>query len=195
MFFMMMNKTLVFIDGAYLSVINKYYKNGKYPKIDINQFAHTISKNSNLWCSGIYYYCAPPFQSAKPIENEILKKSKYDKFVYKLRKKGINVREGRCQKIDGEYSQKGVDTLLTMDLFTEPVKQNIKTIIILTSDTDFVPILNNVRQAGIQVILFFYNDFKRNSRFSMSNYLYSACDKKVLLTDEHFEKSLYKKTD
>lgn len=82
-----------------------------------------------------------------------------------------------------------------MDLFREPVERNIKKIIILTSDTDFVPILNNIRKMGIEVILCYYSDRQRKSRFSMSNYLFSACDRKVLITDELLEKSKYVKKE
>lgn len=94
------------------------------------------------------------------------------------------VREGRCQKIDGHYQQKGVDTLITIDLFKIP--ENIKTIILLVCDTDFVPVLNEIRSRGIKVILYYFSDRVRNSKFSMSNHILSACDEYFLLTKEYF---------
>ncbi len=69
-----------------------------------------------------------------------------------------------------------------MDLMTNCSSEDIKTIIVMTCDTDFVPILNEIRKSGIKVILYFFNDYIRGSKFSMSNYLLTACDKSVLIT-------------
>lgn len=194
----LMEKTLFFIDGGYFSIISTYYKNGKYhKKISIIEFSNTICKELNLWCDKIYYYFAPPYQGNPPTKDEEIRKSNYDRFVHKMRKNGIIIREGRCQKKEDngqmEFGQKGVDTLLTMDLFTEPKIKNVKTIVILTSDTDFVPILNTLRSQGIKVILCYYSDRQRRSRFSMSNHLFLACDKKIIITDDIMDKSKYSK--
>ena len=116
------------------------------------------------------------------------RKANYDKFISKLRKLNIIVREGRLQKIDSIYKQKGVDTLLTMDLMTLSNNKGKKNIILLACDTDFVPILNQTRKNGCRIVLFYFSDYKRKSNFSMSNYILTACDKSVLLTKEHFEK-------
>ncbi len=96
------------------------------------------------------------------------------------------VKEGRCQKIDNVFNQKGVDTLITMDLLEATHHQEVKNIILIACDTDFVPILNKVREEGIYVILYYFQDFNRKSRLFMSNYILTACDKKVLLDKEDF---------
>jgi len=99
-FVMTKENTYVFIDGAYLSLISKHFGKGKYLSFDINQFAITISKPQNLWCDGVFYYTAPPFQSSPPFEDEAKRKASYDKFVAKLKRvPNFTVREGRCQKI------------------------------------------------------------------------------------------------
>jgi uncharacterized LabA/DUF88 family protein len=190
-----MDETYVFIDGQYLSMISKHFGKGKYLSFDINQFANTLAKSQGLWCKGTFFYTAPPYQSSSPTSDEKLRKSNYDKFISKMKKiPNFVVREGRCQKTDDGFQQKGVDTLLTMDL-ADISKKNIKTILLIICDTDFVPILNKIRESGIEVILFFYSDFKRNSKFSMSNHLFTACDKYILIELEHFKKSMIKKND
>lgn len=99
------------------------------------------------------------------------------------------IRQGRCQKIDGTFHQKGVDTLLTMDLFNVSIKyKDIRTIIVIACDTDFVPILNELRSQGVRVILYFYNDFVRHSEFAMSNAILKACDVRVLLDKDTLDK-------
>ncbi len=189
-----MENTTVFIDNGYLKLIAKHFKKMGF---DINQFAITISKEQKLWCENVYFYTAPPYQSSKPTEDEKRRKAEYDNFIYSLKKiPNFIVREGRCRKIDGKYSQKGVDTLITMDLTWYPINhKNNKNLIIITADTDFVPILNHLRKNGINVILYYYTDRERGSIFSMSNHLSKVCDKQVLLTPDHFNKlkSLNKK--
>ena len=148
----------------------------------------------HLWVDAVYFYTAPPYVSSNPVPDEIGRKSKYDRFIGKLRTiPNFFVREGRLQKINGEFTQKGVDTLLTMDLMTAPFERNVRKIVVLACDTDFVPVLQSLRDRGIEVILYYYSDFVRRSEFSMSNYILTACDKPVLLQKEDFEKSLRKK--
>ena len=187
-----MEDTVVFLDGAYLSLITKHFgERGNYLSVDIHQFAITIAKNQGLWCREVYYYTSPPFQAEPPTVDEKERRRKYDKFVSQLQRiPGLTVREGRCQKLDDGYHQKGVDTLLTMDLLSLCSTKDIRTIIILTSDTDFVPLLNEIRKKGIRVILYYYNDFIRGSKFSMSNHLLTACDSGILITKEMLLRSI-----
>ncbi|MFA4952786.1 MAG: NYN domain-containing protein, partial [Candidatus Pacearchaeota archaeon] len=98
----------------------------------------------------------------------------------------VIVKEGRCQKIGNTYQQKGVDTLLTMDLSRIPKKEDIENVIVLTSDTDFVPIIKDLKEDGINVILAYFTDRKRKSGFSLSNHLWKACKDKILIKREHF---------
>lgn len=184
-----MEKTILFIDGGYLSFISKYFGKGKPLKYKIEKFAINIAKEVGLDCQEIYFYIAPPFQSPKPIKEENKRKASYDKFIKKLKsvEPPIKIREGRLQKIDETFQQKGVDTLMTMDLLKVPLKKDIKKIIVLTSDTDFVPIIKEIRENNeVKVLLAYFTDRKRKSAFSLSNYLWKAVDKKILIKRKHF---------
>ena len=104
----------------------------------------------------------------------------------------MTVREGRCQKVNNngeiDYNQKGVDTLLTMDLMSIPVRYpKIKTILLIACDSDFVPVIKNLDSLGIKVILLTYFDKKRNSNFSSSNELMQIVSKYVQITKQDFE--------
>ena len=187
-----MNETFVFIDGKYLSLISKHFGKGKYLDFDLNQFAYTIAKSQGLWCKGVFYYTAPPYQSPKPTEEEKTRKSKYDKFVSRMSNiQNFVIRGGRCQKTDDGFQQKGVDTLLTMDL-ADVADKDVKTLVLVICDTDFVPILKKLKNSGIEIILFYFSDFKRNSKFSMSNHLFTVCSRHILIDLEHFKKSMKK---
>ena len=184
-----MNKTILFIDGAYLSFISKYFGKGKPLKYKIEKFAVNLCNELNLFCEEIYYYTSPPYKSPTPTENEKQRQRNYDKFISKIKltKPKIIIKEGRCQKIDNIFQQKGVDTLMTMDLLRVPRKVGIKNIIIVTSDTDFVPIIKDLKQEGINTILAYFTDKRRKSAFSLSNHLWKICNKRILIKKEYFE--------
>ena len=128
-----MEEVIVFLDGAYLSLISKYLGKGKPLRYDLKNFALNLAKKENLYCEEIYYYNCPPFQSSFPSPEEIKKKTGYDKFINKLKGIGLNIREGRCQRIGDEFSQKGADTLMTIDLIRKATEGKIKNFILVTS--------------------------------------------------------------
>ena len=185
-----MDKTIVFIDGAYLSFISKYFGKGKPLRYKIEKFAINLCNELNLFCEKIYYYTAPPYKSPIPADSEKQRQKNYDRFILKLKsaKPKIIVREGRCQKIDNTFQQKGVDTLMTMDLLKIAEQRKASPIVILTSDTDFVPIIKDIREGhNIQVILGYFTDRRRKSAFSLSNHLWKVCSKRVLIKKEYFD--------
>jgi len=163
-----LNYTLVFIDSNFLSKLSSYFGIGKYLIYDIVTFSENIAKKQKLIRKEIYYYTAPPFQSPIPTESEERKRDGYDRFLNKLKAKNVVIREGRCQrlKIDGifEYKQKGVDILLAMDLMSIPIKfPNIKKIILIASDSDFVPVIMNLAEQKIKTILYTYYKKRRGT--------------------------------
>ena len=186
----------MFLDAGFLSKLCLHFGNGKYIKHNILTFSKNASKEQNLFCKHIFYYTAPPFQSSKSSKEENKRKENYDNFIKILSKcKLMTIREGRCQRIvsnDGniDYHQKGVDTLLTMDLMSVPIKfPDIKTIILVACDSDFVPIIENLKELGIETVLLTYFDRKRGSKFSSSNELMETVSKMVLINKENFENS------
>lgn len=189
-----MERTLVFIDEGFIDKLTTLFGKGQRIKFNKFQFANKIAEKQNLFCEHIFYYTAPPFQSNIPTIEETKRKRGYDKFISALSKnKKITVREGRCQKVINsngkeEYNQKGVDTLLTLDL--SHLKEdfvNIKKIILVSSDTDFCPVITDIKQRGdIEVILYSYFMKKRDTKFSVSNELLKCCSKFVQLNKEDF---------
>lgn len=193
-----MNTTIVFFDAKYLQLINGHFsKPEDRIKYDLNQLAITLAKQEGLWCSKVYFYTAPPYQSEKPAPDEISRRSNYDRFTNKLKHiPNFFVREGRCQKGDDGFHQKGVDTLITMDLLTEAVANRNMTFILVSYDTDFVPVIKEIREKfGITVILYYFTDYVRKSKFSMSNHILTVCDKCRLMTKDMFLKSIFQKIE
>lgn len=187
-----MDEVLFFIDSGFVSKLSKHFGGGNYIKFKLKDFVSNLCYKNKFISKKIFYYTAPPYQSNNPKKLEIKRKEKYDSFRNSLLKEGVVVREGRVQRLrlDGkyQYKQKGVDTLLTIDL--SHVKEDfpsVKKIVLISSDTDFVPIIEDISKRGLEIILFTYFDRKRNSPFSLSNHLLRVCSRYVKLTKEDFE--------
>jgi len=183
--------TLVLIDEAFLSKLSKHFGGGKYIKFDRAVFSQNLSKKERLFLKQCFIYIAPPFLSSNPTMEEETRKKGYDKLITQLKEKGIIVREGRCQrlKVDGKYiyNQKAVDILIAIDLMSVPIKfPKIKKIILIASDSDFVPVIKSLAEQNIKTILYTYYEEKRDAQFSRSNELIKSVHKYVKLTKEDF---------
>lgn len=188
-----MEKVVVMIDAGFLSKVSYKLGEGHYFKYDLLKFAKHLTGKHQLIFKHLYFYNAPPFQGEPPTKEEKKRKEEYDSFVEKLGKdkEEVTIREGRCQrlKIDGiyRYKQKGVDTLITMDLMDVPLrKDKVSKIILIASDSDFVPVINRLKDFGIDVLLYTYFERQRNSKFSTSNKLLGAVSKYFKLTSHDF---------
>jgi len=189
-----MEKTVILIDGGFLSKVSYKLGEGHYFKYDLLNFAKLLARKQNVIFKHLFFYNAPPFQSQPPTKEEKKRKEEYDSFIQKLKrnKEEVTIREGRCQrlKIDGKYryKQKGVDTLITMDLMDIPLEHSsIKHIILIASDSDFVPIIERLKKLGIRIVLYTYFDRNRNSNFSTSNKLLSSVSYYLKLTKQEFQ--------
>ena len=186
-----MNKTLVFLDAGFLSKLSKYFGKGKYLKYNIVKFAKSLAEKEKLDLKKIFYYTAPPFQSEPLLKEERIRKEKYDKFIKKISENNVVVREGRCQrlKIDGKFifKQKAVDSLMIMDLMRIPIDYSkIKKIILIACDSDFVPIINDLRKLNIKIILYTHYSKKRKSNLSRSNELLKVVNKYIEISKQDF---------
>jgi uncharacterized LabA/DUF88 family protein len=186
-----MDKVLVFIDDGFLSKLSKFFGDGRHLKLYRKKFAEFVSKREGFKCEKIFVYTAAPFQSANPNKSEIKRKEGYDVFKNSLVKEGVVFREGRCQrlKINGNfvYKQKAVDILLAMDLMNVYVEYpGVKRIILISSDSDFIPVIKDLEKKGVRVVLYTYFDKKRDTNFSRSNDLIKSVHKYVKLTKEDF---------
>jgi uncharacterized LabA/DUF88 family protein len=187
----MLEKTLVFIDDGFLSKVSKRFGEGEYLKVHRKRFAEYLCCKEGLDCVGVFVYTAPPFQGSVSDSIENTRKRGYDKFVHKLRREGIIVREGRCQKlkIDGKlvYRQKGVDVLLTIDLMKVFLKrEDVSRVILVASDSDFVPVIEEIR-GSVKSILYTYFDGRRGTNFSRCNYLIRSVWRYVKLERGDFD--------
>ena len=191
-----MEETLIFVDDGFFGLVKKHLQKKTSKDKKYLQTFRNICIKENLNLKHLFIYTAPPYQSPRPTKNEIFLMTKYQNMVKMLKnKKWITVREGRCQRILNEegkfdYCQKGVDALIILDMYDiNENYSNIKKIILLASDSDFVPVIERMKQKGIEIILYTYFDRKRNSRFSTSNQLLKVASRWVKLDENYFENS------
>lgn len=186
-----MESTLIFVDDAYLQRICKTFGEGKYLKYDKINFFNKIAGNQNLICEKIFYYVAPPFCGYDATTDEKRRLNNYNKFVKKMRKLGIEVCEGECQRIKENgifvYRQKGIDVLLAIDFVSVPLKMKVDKVILIAADSDFVPAVKRLEEFGVKTILYTFYEKKRGKRFSTSNNLIKSVWKYVKLKREDFE--------
>lgn len=191
-----MEDTLIFVDDGFFGLVKKNFQKEEGKGKKYLQTFRNICKKEKLNLKHIFIYTCPPYQSPKPTKKEDFLMSRYQNMTKMLRNKGwITLREGRCQKIinehgEEEFSQKGIDALIILDMYD--IKENypnIKKIILIASDSDFVPVIERMKQKGIEIILYTYFDRKRHSRFSTSNQLLKVASRWVKLNKSYFEDS------
>jgi len=189
-----MEETIVFVDDGFFGLVKKHFQKQDGKSKKYLQTFRNICKEEKLDLKHLFIYTAPPFQSPKPTEKEDFLMSRYQNMTKMLRKKKwITLREGRCQKFidsDGkeDFCQKGVDALVIMDMYD--IKENyssVKKIILIASDSDFVPLIERMKQRGYEVIIYTYFDRIRNSRFSTSNHLLKIASRWEKIKREFFE--------
>ncbi|VVB83623.1 NYN domain protein [uncultured archaeon] len=188
MLFNMKKRAVFLIDSGYLSFITKFLGGGKHLKFKIEDFVKNISNKSGCECDLVYFYTAPPYQNPIPTKEENERKANYDKFISKLKQikhPQLIIREGRCQKIKNDYCQKGVDTLITMDLVKFSIDNSIDKILFMTADTDFAPIMKEVAKDK-ELVLIYFTDKRRKSAFTLSNRLWNICSKKIKIDIQDF---------
>jgi uncharacterized LabA/DUF88 family protein len=186
-------KVVVFIDNAYLIRLKNYFFVDKF-KYNLKEFILNIARKNKLSVKKIFIYDAPPFQTENPDEEENRKKEDYDKFSGFFREQGIILREGRTQRLKiGDkfiYKQKGVDMLLGIDAISAKNDfPDVGGVVLLTGDSDFVPLVEKLKKLNILVFLWTYFEKIRKNPFSRSNYLIKSIGKYFKLSKKDFIES------
>ena len=169
-------KVSIFIDGGYLEKILKN-EFGQIP-IDFDKLSSALARGKEILRT--YYYNCLPYQSSPPTEDERARFSRRQKFHTMLtRLPKYEVREGRLVRRGSEFEQKGIDTLLSIDLVNLAASNKISEAILLAGDYDFVPAVSVVKTHGVNITLY-------HSR-SCNQGLWDLCDERFPLTRELVE--------
>jgi len=166
-------KVALFIDGGY---IDKIMEHEFHFRLDYAKLPLVLSRGREILRT--YYYNCLPYQSSPPTPEESERFSKRQQFHTMLtRLPKYEVREGRLVKRGVEFEQKGIDTLLSIDLVNLAASNKISEAILLAGDYDFVPAVKVVKEHGVNVTL-----YHSQYRTSYHNQLWEACDERFALT-------------
>ena len=172
-----MEDTLIFVDDGFFKLVKRSFEEKSKRKKRFLQTFRNICKKESLNLKRLFVYSAPPYQSENLSDKENKLKRDYDKIKKMLESNGKY-----------KFAQKGVDILLVMDLMRfEKAFPNIKKIILIACDSDFVPAINQLKKDNIEVILYTYFERKRNSQFSRYNELLETSSRWVKLNESYFE--------
>jgi uncharacterized LabA/DUF88 family protein len=149
-------RTAVFVDGGYLDSILDHA--GK-PFISYGKMKTGLAEMAGeklALLRAYYYHCAPyeaPHLSSIDKERNMRKNA----FFSALKRYGFTVRLGdleyRGRDNAGElmFQQKGVDIALATDLLNLSIKGLITHAVIVTGDSDYVPVIDAVKNEGVHV--------------------------------------------
>lgn len=174
------------IDGGYLGVLNK--KNfcdskGKPHYVDYGKVGQILVGRHNCELLRSYFYSCAPYISPKPTEEEKQRQRKFDQFLFNLKKLDrLAVRLGKLKKFQGpngefEFEQKGVDVQLAIDALQLSLKGKIQKVILIAGDSDFVPVIEAIKDEGIDVILYYHES-------SVHRMLLEVCDLKIQINQD-----------
>lgn len=149
-----MEKAVILIDGGYLHRIlrDKFESDD----IDFEKLSSLICNSLNLTRLRTYYYNAMPIKRKGNINDE-KRYEKKQRFMERLKKiPRFEIKLGKLQLIGGQFRQKMVDVLMSIDIIKKSYSKDIKHIILIAGDADFVPSVKIAKDEDVIVHLFYH---------------------------------------
>jgi uncharacterized LabA/DUF88 family protein len=194
-----MDRVMFFIDGFNVyhslnifslqkkgSIKYKHFEFRKYLWLDLRSLAERFTRKQDT-ISGVFYFSA--YATWKPYSMK-----RHKRFVGALESRGVNVVMGRfkekdryCKICGASYKgreEKQTDVNIAIYLFKEAVADNYDTAILITSDTDLVPAIKEVRSLFPQKKIGVVFPFKRWA-FELRN----ACHFYRIIEKKHLSKN------
>ncbi len=164
------------------------------PRINFELFSDLLCGNKERFRT--YVYDCAPYEGSPPTEEEQRRKANHERFVNSLtRLNRFEVRLGKTafNLHTGEFYQKRVEVLLTVDLMRMAWSRQINTAILVTGNSDFVPAIESAKGAGVLVTLFYKDCEDLNGRATTKSMdeLLSACDDTEIIEDHMIEESAF----
>jgi len=147
-------KCAIFIDGGYLKSVLKRINN--FP-LDYLKFSDKISRLISCSRLRTYYYDCLPIRRESEKSNYLFNSRK--KFFQKLNfLPRFEVSLGELQFIAGQYKQKKIDVLMSLDIADKCFEEQIAHAVLVAGDSDYIPAIKRAKSYGAIVHLFSYKD-------------------------------------
>jgi len=155
-----MEKSAVFIDGGYL---NRVLSN-VYPSVSLDylKFSEQICLDLNLDRLRTYFYhCLPVIRDGNAQDASLHRSMQ--KFLSRLKRlPRFEIKLGKLQLIGGQFRQKMVDVLMSLDIVDMCFDKKIQHVILIAGNSDFVPAVKKAKDCGAIVHLFYYSKSVHN---------------------------------
>ena len=145
----------LFIDGNYFHNILKdvfmgFFELDKIPKIRFELLSHQFTKT--------FYYDTLPAQKHNQADEDFkLLRDEKLKYFEELRTiNGFHVYEGITKLRRKRQMQKGVDTMIAIDMLRHSFRKNMHEAALLAGDLDFLPLLEALVMEGMYVTLWYH---------------------------------------
>jgi len=172
-----MEKVAIFIDGGYFNRILKNYFN----MIDIDYFklCDEICNELNLNRLRTYYYnCLPIVRKGN--KDDERRHSKMQLFLTGLKRlPRFEIKLGRLQLISGQFKQKMIDVLMSLDIVDKCFDNHVQHIVLIAGDSDFVPAIKKAKDYGVIVHLFYHPKSIQNELLGEIDELHPISDELI----------------
>ncbi|HEV8404716.1 MAG TPA: NYN domain-containing protein [Nitrososphaera sp.] len=181
----LLKRVMAFIDGNYLRKdVEKLFGDVDihYSKLLLTVVIRGLHPFYRGTLVRTYYYDAIP----NPAETIAFQKQmEYFRTIGKY--DGFEVREGRAIKKGSKgLSQKGVDTLITMDMLSKAYEDQYDAAVLLSGDNDFLDLVYELKDRGKVIIGAFFEH-------SVSEPLKNSFDRKIVLEKASMEQLIIPK--
>lgn len=147
-------KCAIFIDGGYFNKVLKSYfqeKNIKYLKLS----ERICSDLKLIRLRTYFYHCMPLVRKSHP--DDIIRQGNMQKFLANIRRlPRFEVKLGKLQFIGGQFRQKMVDVLMSLDITNMSFEKQIQHVVLVAGDSDFIPAIKKAKDYGIVVHLYYH---------------------------------------
>jgi uncharacterized LabA/DUF88 family protein len=136
-------RAAVLIDNYYLrkEVLDNYGGKSARFRLDYEKFSDLLCRDINASRLRTYIYDCQ-FKKEEPFFNSLNLQNSFE------------IRLGEFKSKDnGEVTQKQVDVLIVMDMIQLSLKGKVQHIILVSSDSDFIPAVKFVKEEGVKVHL------------------------------------------
>ena len=141
----MKERVKIFIDGSNFFYYCKEIGIPTFPQFDFATFSKFLTGNRRL-IEQVYYIGAV---RAKPGDDKAMRMmANQMKFFAYLKKHDWKINKGYLLKSNGKHQEKGVDVKLALDLALGAVDNTYDTAILVSSDTDILPAVEQVQLRG-----------------------------------------------
>ena len=174
--------TVILIDGAYFEKAKKNL--GINSSIDLVKFSDKLCGTGKRFRT--YYYDALPWMPPEnPTERDKDRLRKKQRFLQKLNLlPKFEVRLGKLEKRGpSDFKQKGVDVLISIDLVNFAWSDDIKNIILVAGDSDFLPAVKMAKNIDTLITLC-YADVGTTK---VHNSIFENVDERIKMNKHFFE--------